>query len=607
MNIQELEQKINEANKAYRQGEEILTDVQYDSLLEELEVLDPDNELLNKIGLEVSDDRKERLPIDMASMNKVKTFDEILKWFRSKGIPQSSLLTLTPKYDGASFCVKESTKQGWTRGNGVEGQRSDSHLSKMNTDTINDDIITFGEVIMKRSVFESKYSEDFSNPRNLVAGQLNHKTPNDILTDVDLIRYGLVGKEFKTKSEELKYLNSNQKIKVPFKTLTVDGISEEYLKDLFIEWSKEYEIDGIIIEVDDVELRKKLGREVSSNNPCFARAFKGNFEEVKETIVENITWHISKNGLLKPVMNVKSINLDGVNVTNVTGNNAKFLKDLNIGVGSKITVKRSGMVIPKLVEVIESTGFELPIIDGVEIGWNDNGVELITESVTNEQRFKQLVSFFTILEVENLGEGIIKQFFDAGFDTPTKVLKMTKEDMMGLDKFGVRKAKKVIDSINEKRNVTLSKLQHSSGFFTNLGSKKLVLLEDLDETATIDKIIEREGFSEISAKSYLDGIVKFNEWVKELDGLITISKTEKKVSSSNSLESMNFVFTGVRRKDLESIITDNGGVIGSSVSKKTTHLIMKQKGSGSSKEKKALSLGVTIMEVEELETMLNNL
>ena len=303
-------------------------------------------------------------------------------------------------------------------------------------------------------------------------------------------------------------------------------------------------------------------------------------------------------------MNVKTIQLDGVNVTNVTGNNAKFLKDLNIGIGSKITVKRSGMVIPKLVEVIEATGFEIPTIEGVDVKWNENGVELITDTVTDEQRFRQLLSFFEILEVENMGEGIVRQFFDNGFDTPAKVLKMTKDDMVKLDKFGVRKAEKVINSINEKRNVTLSKIQHASGFFNNLGSKKLLLLEDLNETATINQIVEREGFSEISANNYLDGIVKYNEWVKELDGLVFISKTEVKKASGSGLDGMAFVFSGVRRSDLNEIIEDMGGRVASGISKKTTHLVMKVKGTGSAKEKKALDLGQTILTVDELEEML---
>jgi DNA ligase (NAD+) len=602
-----LVEKIENANEAYRKGEPMISDTEYDTLLEELEVMNPNHPLLDKVGLEVSNDRKVKLPIIMASMNKVKTVDSIFDWFRTKDIPSNTKLVLTPKYDGLSLCTDEGSNKAYTRGDGVYGQLSTEHLLKTGY-TFSSNIYWkgtyfYGEMIMKRSVFQEKYSVEFSNPRNLVAGQMNHKTPNDILKDCDFIPYGIEGNfnnNFNKKSKQLEWLNSNKSY-VPFKVVNVNELSEDYLLDLYKEWSQEYEIDGIIVEVDDFDLRERLGRETSSNNPKYARAYKGNFEEVKETVVENITWNISKQGLLKPVINVKTISLDGVNVSNVTGNNAKFMKEMGIGIGSRILVKRSGMVIPLVVSVVESTGFQMPDV-GTEIEWNENDVELRTVSETEEQRFKKLVSFFEILGVENLATGTLRQFFDNNFTTPLDVLRMTKEDMLKMDKFGSRKADKVIQSINEKRKVTLSKLQHASGFFKSLGSKKLLLLEGLENPSKQD-ILNVEGFSEISVESYFKGIELFNEWVKPYKSELEIVLTENNVVS-NDLEGKVFVFTGIRRKDLNEIIESRGGKVGSSVSGKTTHLVMKQKGSGSSKEKKAIDLGVTIMEVEELEEFL---
>ena len=348
MNKHEIERIIKEANVSYRNGESILSDQQYDMLLDDLKKLDPNSKLLNEIGGEtIEPSRKSKLPISMFSMNKVKSIDELKKWFKSKDISEHIELVLTPKFDGASLVVVESDKKAWTRGNGVEGQESDNHLEKMNTNNIDEDIITFGEAIMKRDVFDNNdYSSTFSNPRNLVSGKLNDKTPTDILKDIDYIRYGLVGKDFQTKSDLLYYLNERQKHKVQYKISFLEDLTEENLSELYLEWSKVYEIDGIIIEVNLQSIRDSLGRE-RNNNPCYARAYKGEFTEVKETTIENITWDISKQGLIKPVMNVKSINLDGVNVTNVTGNNAKFMKVNELGIGSVIKVTRSGGVIPK--------------------------------------------------------------------------------------------------------------------------------------------------------------------------------------------------------------------------------------------------------------------
>lgn len=614
--IEKLEQEITEANIHYRKGEAIISDEQYDILIEELKLLDPSNDILLEIGINIDDSRKTKLPIIMASMNKIKDFDEFLKWVRLKNIPNDIEMVLTPKYDGISLCVEESKDKAWSRGDGILGQSSDEHLTLVNRTRISneDKLYSYGELIMSRQIFSDIYSEEYSNPRNLVAGQINHKTPNIILEHCDYISYGMVSDtiKFDTKSEELDFLNKSQKNKVPYQVIRVKDITNDILYSLFEKWNKEYEIDGVIIEINSMGLRNSMGRETSTNNPAWARAFKGEFEEVKETVVTGITWQISKNGLLKPVIQVEPVELDGAIVSNVTGNNARFMRDMGIGIDTCLGIKRSGMVIPKIVSIKNATGFNMPIIEGVDIGWNENNVELMTLSVTTEQRIKQMISFFNILEVDELGPGIISEFYNAGFDTTKKILQMTKDDMLTIDRFGERKANNVINAINKRREVSLSKLQHASGMFINLGSKKLVLLEDLYNT-NISKeelkkeIITRDGFSEISANSYLDSIDEYREFEKSLEGLITVKLTERKESVSNDLEGMVFVFTGVRDKEINEIIESRGGKMSSGVSKNSTHLITKEKGSGSSKEKKAIELGQTIWSIGELRDFINNI
>lgn len=611
--IKNLEDKIKTANISYRRGESIMTDSQYDTLMDELEVLDPDNVLLSNVGLGIDDSRKDKLPIKMASMNKVKTVDEIHKWFKSKNIPMDTELVMTPKFDGASLCVDEFSNSAWTRGDGVEGQRSDGHLELISREQIINEkgYYSFGELIMKRDVFTANYSEEFSNPRNLVAGQLNHKTPNVILRDCDYISFGLINinndKLFNQKSEEFDFINKTQKNPIDYKLSKLSDLSSDSLLELFTQWNKEYEIDGIIIEINDYELRSKLGRETSSGNPCYARAFKGDFEEVKITTILNIGYEVSKNGLLKPVAQIEPTILDGAIVRNVTLNNARFVRDFDLGAGSVIKIKRSGMVIPKLVSVISATGFTQPTIEGCVVEWNENGVELITKSVTENQRLKQLISFFEILDVDNMGEGTCKQFFDNGFDTPEKVLLMTKDDMLKLDRFGERKAQKIIDSINKKRNVSLSKLQHAVSsylnIFNNLGSRKLKLLEHFKTKPSVSDVMKIDGFAEISAKSYVNGYDIFFEYIKTLP--MSIMENDNDEKKSSELSGMSFIFTGFRSKESEDIIKEKGGEIKSSVSKNVTHLVCKDKNSTSSKINKARDLGIIIMNVEELNDLLH--
>lgn len=618
--IEELVEKIKLANVKYRLGKPIISDLQYDILIEELKLLDPHNEILSKVGHEILDEsRKSLLPIDMASMSKTKSMEDIDDWCRLKGISKSEIVIITPKFDGLSLCVNEPTSEAWTRGNGEFGQKSNEHYKIIGNHLYEDVHIygnpfvpiefdfTYGEVMMSKKTFMDKYSMDFANPRNLVAGLLNSPDPRQSLTDCNYIKYGgITSKSFvpNTKQEILDKLNEHQKVKVQYHLCKISDLTEELLISLFHKFGTEYEIDGLIIEINNLSLQNILGRENSSNNPVWARAFKHvSFEQSAESEVIGISWNISKQGLLKPILHINPVKLDGVTVSNVTGNNARFVKDMGLGIGAKVIVRRSGMVIPIIAEILTKVDFIEPTIEGVEIGWNEAGIELVTLEETEEQRFKQVVSFFEILEADNFGEGVIKQLWENGHKSVKDILNLTTTDLEKISRFGKRKAQIVFNSIKKSTsNVSLSKLQHATGIFKNLGSKKLILLEHFNKKPTIEQIMDIEGFAEISAQSYINGYDKFFDFIKDLP--ITIQEKVESIKISNDLDGMNFVFTGVRRSDLEDIIESRGGKIGSGVSKTTTHLVMKEVGSGSSKEKKAIALGVKIINVEQLEKLL---
>ena len=617
--IEQLKETIIKANEAYRAGKPFMSDTKYDQLLEELALLSPDDELLSKVGHEIGDEsRKEKLPIDMASMNKIKSMEDVDDWCRLKNIPNHNFVIITPKYDGLSLCVDERENDAWTRGDGKFGQRSNEHY-KLIGNHLYEDVMeqgdpfsplpfnfTYGEVMMPKKVFLEKYAEDFANPRNLVAGLLNSKEATESLKDCQYIKYGGVPSRntFQTKKQILDELNSGQRVKVPYHICRISELTEELLIQLFHTYSVDYEIDGLIIEINDLNQQTVLGRETSSNNPVWARAFKHpSFEQSAETEIIGISWNISKQGYLKPTLHINPVKLDGVTVSNVTGNNARFVKDLGIGVGAKVLVKRSGMVIPIIADVITPVEFQMPNVPNID--WNENEVELMTLTETDDQKLKKNIAFFEILEADNVSEGVITQLWDAGHKTIKDILNLTTSDLEKIDRFGKRKAKIVYDSIQKSvKDVSLSKLQHATGMFKGLGSKKLALLEHFTEKPTVNQVVDIEGFAEISAKSYIDSYDEFFDFIKDLP--VTIEEKVEVAPSSNELEGKQFVFTGVRRKDLEEVIESKGGKVGSGVSKNTSYLIMKSVGSGSSKEKKAISLGVEIMTVEQLEELLND-
>lgn len=619
--INTLREKIVQANDAYRLGKPIMSDAKYDQLLDELALLSPDDDIFTKVGHVIVDEtRKSRLPIEMASMTKTKSLDDIDDWCRLKGISKKEVVIITPKFDGLSLCVDERGGDCWTRGDGEFGQKSNEHYKLIQNKLYDGKIgnsnsatfrYTYGEVMIPKKVFLDKYSADFANPRNLVGGLMNSKDATTSLKDCQYIKYGAEIEKwaieellFTTKQDIIDELNNGQKEKVDYYICKLSDLTEELLIDLFHKWSTNFEIDGVIIEINDLNRQKELGRENSSNNPIWARAFKHpSFEQCAETEVIGISWNISKQGYLKPTLHVTPIKLDGVTVSNVTGNNARFVKDMGLGVGAIVLVKRSGMVIPLIVDVLQSVDFVMP--DVPDIDWNDNGVELMTLTETDEQKLKQLIAFFGILEVKNVSEGIIKQFWDAGYQSVKDILNLTPSDMEKLDRFGKRKATIVYTAIQSAiKSVSLSKLQHATGMFKGLGSKKLILLEHFTKKPSVEEVMLIEGFAEISAESYINNYDKFFEFIKDLP--INVEKKVPAALSDDDMVGNNFVFTGVRRPDLEAEIESRGGKIGGTVSKNTTHLVMKAVGSGSSKELKAVELGVKILTVGELETMLKN-
>lgn len=607
--LEQLRKKIKDANLAYRIGKPVMSDRQYDILIEELSNISPNDELLTKVGFAIEDEtRKVRLPITMASMNKTKSLEEIITWCRLRGISINEEVILLPKFDGLSLCVDEDTQEATTRGDGEFGQRSDDHykLIKNHNSPNNLFSYTYGEIMMRKSIFLSKYAVDFANPRNLVSGLINSKTITNSLHDCEYIKYGGIPvDEMLTKKEIIDELNKSQDSKVNYEVCKISDLTEEILIDLFHKWSIDYEIDGLIIEVNNLEKQEILGRERSSNNPVWARAFKHpSFEQSAETEIMGLTWNISKQGYLKPTLHVRPVRLNGVTVSNVTGNNARFVKDMGLGIGAKVLIKRSGMVIPIIVDVIETVDFIMPPVENID--WNENGVELVTLTETDDQKLKKLIAFFEILEAKNVSEGVITQLWEAGYKTISDILNLKTSDFEKIARFGKRKATIVFNSIQGSvKDISLSKLQHATGMFTGLGSKKLLLLEHFEEKPTVGQIVNIEGFAETSALSYINNYDNFFKFIKDLP--ITIKKTEvSEVANDGDLVGSSFVFTGVRSPESEKMIELRGGKIGSGVSKTTTHLIVKSVGSGSSKEKKAMDLGIEILTLSDLTNMLKN-
>lgn len=616
MNLEELKNKLEEANRLYRTGgESPLSDAEYDYLLEQIK----DETFRNRVGYEIEKNKIE-LPVPMGSLTKVKSREELLDWSKSKKFEKSAEVCITPKYDGLSLLVSYEAgvfNGAYTRGDGIFGQDVTEHFraTPMAGYNLPNDFTGYliGECIMAESVFEDKYKGKFKNPRNMVAGLLSRKTLSRELSDVCYVAYGVREAKMADKRSQVEFcnrwINTQWKYTVIPEVQKLSDLNDEMLQAYF-DNETIYQCDGLVLELNNADLFHGLGKETNSLNPAGARAWKPESDDTRSSLVREIAWQISKNGAAKPVVRIEPVDLAGVTISNVTGINARFINENAIAPGATVTIIRSGDVIPKIVSVpLPAEQAELPeacYACESEMNWNSTEIDLICSNNSCPERLKaQIIDFFATLKADEVGEGIISALWEAGYHSVKAMLNLTVEDLLKLEGFKQRKAKKVVDSMAAcVKNVPLPRLQHASNLFRGLGEKKLEVLQQYDSVEkrpNILDVLNFEGYSDITAKAYLEGFDLYWNWVAELPG-VTYEKVE--INTDGEFAGKALVFTGFRAPELEKIIKSQGGKITGSVSKKTHALVVKAKGSGSSKEKKAIDLGIPVYTQQEFEAML---
>ena len=613
-----LEEVLKAANKAYRlTGEDSgLSDDEYDFVNEKLS---DDSLLKSQVGVEVEKNKID-LPVKMGSLNKTKTIDELLNWVGNSSLTDENI-AITPKYDGISLVITYENgvlTSAATRGDGFVGQDVTDLVRHIKTkmNIVNKKRFTghvAGELIMSEEIFNKKYKDKYKNPRNMVAGILGRTKISKELEDISFMAYKVYSeKEFVTKKEEIDYCNSFFNI-FPVYILSVKagGLSitmfENILKGLVT-----YKLDGLVLEADSKAVQDKLGNETKSLNPAFARAWKPESNDSAQVVCKGVSWNTSKIGASKPIVNIEPVELGGVTISNVTGINAKFIEESKIDKGSIISIIRSGDVIPKIIKtLVPAANFTLPTKCsdcGANLKWNSNRVDLICHNGNCSSKKKsEIEDFFKIMDIDEVGEGVVRQLYEEGKTTVESILAMSVDDFESADGFKSRKAEKIHREIHSKlTNVSLEKIQHASNLFRGLGSRKLALLAQYssrDNTPSKEDIVGIDKYSDKSAKSYLEGIDLFWDWVENLP--LTIKPYDP--PKVGALTGKSFVFTGGKPKGLIEKIEDLGGKQSTSVSERTFALVVKDEGSGSSKEAKAKSLDIRIMNWEKLKEFLDDL
>lgn len=642
--INGLRAKIEHYNTTYRTGNPKISDAEYDKLVEQLRDIDPENDWFKHIEpVPVENLRKRKLPIPMKSLDKAKTIEELQQWVKSLGI-ENQMLVITPKFDGISLLYDQRTHQAYSRGGSDnEGQDCSSHAAQVNgilqnvlRPTIH---YTFGELVFKVNAWEtffkgrkSSYSGmPYKSPRNTIAGFINRDEPDTDLQYSTFFRYGMDDnslEEFDTFKEMYQYLCGMYNQPLLMHYISSNQLDETFLKECFDEWSKVFYIDGLVIYINDLELWKMIGRHQTTGNPKYAIAYKNpDFTPIFESTVQGVSWKVSKAGYLKPVVNIDAIDTGDCEMNSPTGYNAKFIFEKGIGKGAVVKITRSGGVIPKIIDVIEEASTETMFQQredllycpncGKPITWNDSKVELVcTNPNCSGINLAKACHFYNTLGAENMGEETISKLFKAGYDNIRRILDITFEEIVRIDMFGECIANTILSTNKRIREgVEVVKLMHASDCFEGIGQVKAKnLLSEMnpnDRFAFINGyVLAKEGFDTTpeflqlpkTMQAFLKGVTPFYEFVAT-NQLKILPMEEKLAPIGNKYSGMKVCFTGVRDKDLEGSIVLHGGEIVNGVTKNTTHLIVADTSTQSVKAKKARSLGLPIMTVEEFKQL----
>ncbi len=591
-------------------GKSFLSDKEFDLLEQEITKSDPEwVGLLPGYGVK---NKKTKSPLEfpMFSLDKVDN-TSAEKWL-SKLRTESVLVS--DKLDGSSVQLiynKGKPVSLKTRGNGKIGGDISfliSHLKIPKKISELGKVVLRAEALFSLSKF-SKYKKEFDAARNAASGLLNRKDPHPGLKDLDLIILKVLSPSM-TPSKGLTWAKTKGFKTVAFKKLDKDRLSNQLLDKLLKtrKANSVFELDGLVIEED---VYKKTS---TTGNPDNAVKFKERLDAADAPVatVLRVIWEVSTHGYLVPRVEVEPMKFGGATIRFASGYNAKFVIDNKIEKGAKVSLVRSGDIIPKILGIIKPSK-----IVPTPVGFGDYAFDktkvnyiLIDPKSSDTVRIKRIEKFFTTLEIDFVGPGIVGKLYENGFTNLRKIVKASKEDFLKLPGIKETLANKLYDSLHTKidKGVDIVLLcDASSAFPRGIGETRLRIVDKtyplsrlLPESKEdiINKVAKLPGFSSITARQVASGSSLFLRWA-EIVGIKSIQT--KYIAQKGALSGLNFSFTGYRDKVEESEIIDNGGLV-VPFSNRTNFLLIRPSGGTSSKVDSAKEKGIKVTTWDRIKT-----
>lgn len=660
MNQNQAKERVQELHTLLRQYEyeyymldnPSVDDFTYDMLMHELadleqqfpDLLSPQSPT-QRVGGSVSNEfQKTKHIVQMQSLQDVFDFEQVHNFIdRCHEVFPDAVFSVEPKIDGLSVSLEYHDGKfvlGSTRGDGFTGEDVTANLKTIRTIplVLKESLPLLevrGEVYMPRKQFcklvkqqEENEEQPFKNPRNAAAGSLRQKYSNiTAKRKLDIFIFNLQrceGKLFETHDETLQFLEQAGFHVISGRSIchTFDEVASAIQKIGDSRQNLAYDIDGVVIKVNDLEQRELMGG--TSKTPRWAIAYKFAPEE-KETTLREIEVNVGRTGALTPVAVFDTITLAGTSVSRAVLHNQDFITEKQICIGDKIVIRKAGDIIP---EVLRSTAhaehavpYQLPDccpVCGTK-AVRDNGESVLRcpNISCPAQLHKQLVHFASrdAMNIDGLGTAIVTALLNAGLvQNASDLYALTREQLLTLEGFQEKSAENLLRAIENSKTMPLDRVIFALGI-RNIGRKAGSLLCEhfgsLEKIAhaTREEIAVIEGFGEVMADNLYTALhdSSVQQLLEKLRSAgLTMQYEQKQIVTSHFFSAKTVVLTGtlshMKRSEAKQRIEAVGGNVAGSVSKKTDYVIAGE--DAGSKLKKAQDLGVTILsETEFLEKL----
>lgn len=642
--IKELVELLNKAGKSYySEGQEIMSNYEYDALYDELKKLEEEtgcvlsNSPTVNVGYEVlSELPKERHDSPMLSLDKTKDREALRDWLgEQKGVLSWKLdgLTIVLTYEDGKL------SKAVTRGNGEIGEiiTNNARVFKNVPVTIpyKGKLVLRGEAIITYSDFNRINEEipemdaKYKNPRNLCSGsvrQLNNKITKE--RNVNFFAFALVSADnvdFKnSRAYQFEWLKKQGFEVVEYKMVDRDNIIDT------IAWfektivNNDFPSDGLVIIYDDIAYGESLGR--TAKFPRNAMAFKWT-DETADTVLRQIEWSASRTGLINPVAIFDPVELEGTKVSRASVHNISIMEGLKLGIGDNIRVFKANMIIPQIAANLTESG-NISVPEVCPVCGQPTRISEVNDVKTlycdnPECQAKHVKSFALLvsrdaLNIDGLSEATLEKFIQKGFikdKTDIFHLDKFKDEIVAMEGFGEKSYANLIEAVEKAKDTDLVRVLYGHGIDNiGLSTAKLIVKKLKGDpqavlSVTAQELTDIDGIGEVIAEAFVRYFAdekKKEEYIRLL-GEVRLKEIEES-QETEELAGKTFVITGnvthfANRKELKELIERMGGKVTGSVTGNTSYLINNDSMSQSTKNKTAAKLGVPVITEEEFITL----